>query len=208
MAFSDFKYPEVAKQFDLVEDEEINIFANVVSVEPTPYLKSALDFTTRLGVKAHSEAARSTYIVGPVLADVWSRFHGRLNLNVGTEFIGDESLKLRGYCDFIMSRGAQRSFVTAPVIMIFEAKRDSIPDGTGQCIAGMLGAQSFNLREGNPIDTVYGAVTTGTIWQFMSLKGKHLVIDEEEYLISDIEKILGILVKIVEPIASPISTAA
>lgn len=47
---------------------------------------------------------------------------------------------------------------------------------------------------------MYGVVTTGTIWKFLSLTGKTLAIDLNEYSIAQPEKILGILVSMVSAV--------
>jgi hypothetical protein len=44
------------------------------------------------------------------------------------------------------------------------------------------------------IKIVYGAVTIGTIWQFLKLEDKTISIDLTEYYIKDVKKILGILI--------------
>ncbi|MFO0762834.1 MAG: hypothetical protein U0359_40730 [Byssovorax sp.] len=49
------------------------------------------------------------------------------------------------------------------------------------------------------METLYGVVTTGTAWKFLSLTGKTLGIDLNEYSISQPDKILGILVSMVTP---------
>jgi hypothetical protein len=49
------------------------------------------------------------------------------------------------------------------------------------------------LLEENEIPLIYGAVTIGTIWQFLKLKDKIIFIDLSQYYIKDIKKILGIL---------------
>jgi DNA helicase HerA-like ATPase len=59
----------------------------------------------------------------------------------------------------------------------------------------MVAAQLFNQQEGNEISIIYGAVTTGTVWQFLKLENKVVSIDLTEYFIRDIQKILGILIK-------------
>ncbi|MBN3926537.1 MAG: hypothetical protein HWQ37_26210, partial [Nostoc sp. NMS4] len=41
--------------------------------------------------------------------------------------------------------------------------------------------------------TIYGAVTTGSIWQFLKLEAQTLTIDLSEYYLKDVNKILGIL---------------
>jgi hypothetical protein len=43
-------------------------------------------------------------------------------------------------------------------------------------------AQQFNQREKEPVDIVYGIVTTGDVWRFLSLKGTDVNIDRETYL--------------------------
>jgi hypothetical protein len=44
---------------------------------------------------------------------------------------------------------------------------------------------------------VYGVVTTGTNWRFLKLKPGTVYIDQHEYYIDRVEKILGILGAIV-----------
>ncbi|MEM8807412.1 MAG: hypothetical protein AAGF01_15440 [Cyanobacteria bacterium P01_G01_bin.38] len=43
------------------------------------------------------------------------------------------------------------------------------------------------------VDTVYGAVTTGTNWKFLTLTGKTVTIDAGKYYIKEVSKILAIL---------------
>jgi hypothetical protein len=101
---------------------------------------------------------------------------------------------LTGYCDDILSRSKEQLTVNAPVVMIVEAKNENIKGGLGQCLAEMIAAQTFNAREGNAIDTVYGAVTTGEIWKFLKLAGAVASIDlSDYYLVRDVSTILGIL---------------
>lgn len=57
----------------------------------------------------------------------------------------------------------------------------------------MLAAQLFNEQEGNQIPTIYGAVTSGTVWRFLKLEGQMVYIDRVEYYLSEVAKILGIL---------------
>ncbi len=60
-------------------------------------------------------------------------------------------------------------------------------------MAEMVAAQIFNDREGQKVDTIYGAVTTGTTWRFLRLIGSQLWIDDREYFINEVDHILGIL---------------
>ncbi|MGB3295803.1 MAG: hypothetical protein WBB01_22695 [Phormidesmis sp.] len=77
--------------------------------------------------------------------------------------------------------------------MLVEAKNENLKVGFPQRIAEMVAAQQFNQQKGNPIETVYGVVTIGTIWQFLRLPNCLVEIDSSEYYISDVGKILGIL---------------
>ncbi|ETX05340.1 MAG: hypothetical protein ETSY2_23540 [Candidatus Entotheonella gemina] len=56
----------------------------------------------------------------------------------------------------------------------------------------MVAAQRFNTSTGNPISWILGVVTTGSNWKFLRLEDQTVSIDFDEYLISQIGKILGI----------------
>jgi hypothetical protein len=200
MAFSEFRYPDVLDRLSVREEQVASLFADVPPVEPGPALRAWLPQSVPLGTTAHSEAARAIWIVGPVLADLWNRFPNRLNLLAGVDFQADAAAGLNGYVDFILCEGIQRFTVSAPVCLIFEAKRDSIPDGLGQAIAGMVGAQRYNAREGHPIDPIYGCVTTGSLWRFLRLSGATLTSDRREYFMAEVEEILGVLSSMIRPV--------
>ena len=52
----------------------------------------------------------------------------------------------------------------------------------------------FNVQRGNAIPTVYGVVTTGSLWKFLSLHAVTATIDTTEYYLDQIEKVVGIFV--------------
>lgn len=82
------------------------------------------------------------------------------------------------------------------VITLVEAKKEDIKAGFGKCAAEMLAAQLFNSCEGNSLNTIYGVVTSGTVWRFLKLQDKTIYIDNVEYYINQIAKILGIFLTI------------
>lgn len=82
--------------------------------------------------------------------------------------------------------------VSCPVITVVEAKNENIKGCLGQCIAEMVAAQRFNARSDKNFP-VYGVVTTGMIWKFLRLEERTLWIDQEDYFIKEIGKLLGIL---------------
>ena len=61
----------------------------------------------------------------------------------------------------------------------------------------MVAAQLFNELENNDIDTIYGIVTTGEIWKFLQITEQIVEIDLTDYYITDIGKILGVLLSFV-----------
>ena len=132
MAFSNFLYPDVLQELGLTFHTAVNLFGNVPPVPPGPILQPALAVGIQLGTSAHTEASRATWMVGPLLSDFWARYLGQICLIGGAEFAADPPAGLTGYCDFLIGRGPQQPQIVAPVVVIFEAKRDSIPDGLGQ----------------------------------------------------------------------------
>jgi hypothetical protein len=200
MAFSDFTYPAVLQDLGLTLAATTNLFPNVAPLQPGPALAHALPLGTSLGAAAHTETSRMIWMVGPVLADMWLRYNGAVCLIAGAEFTADPAARLNGWCDFLVCRAPHQSVIFAPVLLVFEAKRDSIPDGLGQCIAGMVGAQRFNARSHQHIDPIYGCVTTGTAWKFLRLSGTTLTTDMPEYTLQDVNHLLGILTSIVGPV--------
>ena len=99
-----------------------------------------------------------------------------------------------------MSLSPERLFISAPVIALVEAKKEDIKAGLGQCGAEMFAAQLFNEQEGNNIPTIYGAVTSGTVWRFLKLESNIVYIDPREYYLRDVGKILGILLSAIAPV--------
>lgn len=88
--------------------------------------------------------------------------------------------------------------LTAPVVAMAEAKNENLHTGLGQCIAAMVAAQEFNRKSNSPINTIYGVVTTGSLWTFLRLNGRELVYDPREYYINEIGSIMAILMHILQ----------
>jgi hypothetical protein len=194
MAYSDFTLSRVRKELGLQVAEVSNVFAEVPAFAASELLVSILDRSSRLARLIGTEKAKSEFLIAPILAEVVARLDDRVSLFSGTEFNIDAEKGLQGFCDFILSRSAEQLEITVPVMTIAEAKNDNIKSGIGQCIAEMLAAQIFNQREGMPIATIYGVVTTGSSWLFMRLIGDRVEIDDREYYINELDKILGILI--------------
>jgi hypothetical protein len=133
-------------------------------------------------------------IISEILIELKRILNGQISLFSGVSLDVDKEQGLNGYCDFMISKSPEQFFIKAPLIAIVEAKNENIPSGIGQCIAEMIAAKLFNERAGQPLATLYGAVTIGNLWKFLKYKGNNVFIDQQEYHISNPAKIVGILV--------------
>lgn len=204
MPFSNFTLSKVKSDFNITTLESQILFPNIDLIKPSELLTLNLKENLSLATAINTEKARSELIIMPVLTEVRRYLQGKISLFSGVDFNVDLDNGLNGTCDFILTRSSEQFFITKPVVTIIEAKRENIPSGLGQCIATMIAAQRFNEQEGEPIDTLYGAVTTGTDWKFLKLIRQTAYIDSSDYFISEIDKILGILVSTLQPELSPV----
>ncbi|WP_066383599.1 MULTISPECIES: hypothetical protein [unclassified Anabaena] len=193
MAYSDFKLHEIIDNFGLVIQESSGLFAKVEEQECSELLSTILQENVDLAVAISSEKARSEMIISPILLEIRRKFNYGISLFSGVDFTVDVQRGLNGFCDFILSLSPEQLFVRSPVIVLVESKNENLRSGLAQCMAEMVAAQIFNQRSGNVIKEIYGAVTIGTIWQFLKLENNIMSVDLSEYYIKDIKKILGIL---------------
>lgn len=197
MSYGEFSLKEVVQRFNLALVERPDLFEPAPQRKPGSLLQQTLKDAVPLALAIHTEKARSELIVAPVLLEMRRQMPDRVSFFSGIDFTVAPELGLGGCCDFLISRSALQEYPTAPVVAILEAKNDNIKSGLGQCVATMFGARLFNEREGQPINIIGGAVTTGTLWRFLRLTGDQLALDQREYAIAEIEKILGILFQFV-----------
>jgi hypothetical protein len=197
MAYSDFTLNDIKRQFHCSIDETTDVFAAVGEVEGSMWLQETLRETLPLALAVHTEKSRSELLITPILVELRKLARHQVSLFSGIDFSVDPSQGLNGVCDFIVSQSPEQLFVSAPVLIVVEAKNENIKGGLAQCIAVMVAARLFNDREGSGVEAVYGVVTTGTNWRFLKLASGVVYIDQREYYIDRVEKILGILVSII-----------
>jgi hypothetical protein len=197
VAYSDFTLREALERFGLTLTEVPDLFAGVPEVEPGPLLRALLPEFLPLALAINTEKARSELVIAPFLAALRAQLGHRFSVFSGIEFTVDPGQGLAGYCDFILSRSPEQQFLRSPVAAIVEAKNENIKAGLGQCVAAMVGARLFNEREGQPAPVVFGAVTSGSLWRFLRLTHPEVNLDEQEYHIRQVSKLVGILVHIV-----------
>lgn len=196
MAFRDFTFPEVQQTLG-VALAEADLFSGVPPAQPRPEFVTLIREGADLALAVNTEKARSEFIIAPVLFEVRRLLGGQCGLFSGIEFDVDADRGLNGYCDFLLTRSPRQIILSAPLVAVVEAKNDNLRSGLGQCIAAMVAAQEFNRKAGTPIETVYGAVTTGSAWKFLQLRAVEITIDIHEYYIVDVGRIMGILVHMI-----------
>ena len=199
MSYSDFTFQSLRDQLSLHLRQDASLFAHVEEVAVSEYLQTTLQENVALALNINTEKARSAMIVAPMLIEVRKILNKQVSLFSGVEFQVDAALGLTGVCDYIISKATNQVYVSAPVVMIVEAKNENIKAGLPQCIAAMYAAKLYNEREHNEVDRILGIVTTGSNWKFLTLEDTHVLIDYDEYLIDQAGKILAIILQALMP---------
>ena len=198
MAYSNFTFETVRKTFQLETDEAADISSGIEPMALSEYLTTTLARKVPLALAIGTEKASSELIVADILVELREKFEHRISFFSGIDFSVDAESGLTGVCDFLISLSPTQFHLEAPIVVLVEAKKDNPVLGFGQCVAEMLAAQRFNAEKENDLPCIYGAATTGTVWQFLKLEGQKLYIDSAIYSIGQCDKILGILASMVE----------
>lgn len=199
MAYNTFTLREVERRFEL-NTQELNgkIIEFYSEMQPSEWLKETLDYNIPLAVSINTEKAKSELIVMPILVELRKTLQNSISIFSGIEFNVDKESGLNGRCDFLISMDAHQLILKSPIITLVEAKNDNIQNGMGQCVAEMVAAQRFNKTYNKPLKTIYGAVTTGSIWKFLKLEGSEVFIEMRELYIKDLPEILGLMLQMIQ----------
>jgi hypothetical protein len=197
MAYNNFSLQSAIDQFEL-NLLDSRFCEQLSAVTPSPDFMAIFAQYLPLAQRAKSEKAKSELLVSPILVEVRRSVNNQIELFSGEEFNVDKEQGLNGFCDFLFSKSTVPYIIKAPVIMLVEAKKGELDIGLGQCVAEMVAAQIFNAKAGSEISTIYGCVTSGKLWQFLKLTDKNVTIDINEYYITPVDQILGILKWMVE----------
>lgn len=198
MFYSDFTLQTVVKELHVVLNERTNLFAHTPESLISEHLAITLKDNVPLALAINTEKSRSELIIAAILVELRKRPDYHIGLFSGVEFNVEPQRGLNGICDFLITRSPEQLFIRAPAIVIVEAKNENIKGGLGQCITTMVAARVFNIQEDQPGAMVYGAVTSGSVWKFLQLVDQTVFIDVEEYHITNVAKILGILLHMAE----------
>ena len=193
MAYSEFTLRILKERFGITATDAEDLFHDVPPLSASDFFRTLLKRHLPIVRGLGTEKTRSEMIIAPLLVELREQSGHQVAVFSGVEFSVDTAQGLYGFCDFLVSRSPTMLSVTAPVLAVVEAKREDLAAGVAQCIAEMYAAALFNARDGEPRETLYGAVTSGTNWRFLRLRGLLAEVDVQEYFIEDVDKILGIL---------------
>lgn len=194
MPYSSFTFERIKREFNIVLNEKNGLFLKTNLIELNQeFINSLLEDNVSLALAINTEKARSELIIVPILLEVRKLLKKQISLFSGIDFNVDEQKDLKGVCDFVIGLSQEQLFLDAPIITLVEAKRENLIEGIPQCIAEMIAAQIFNQRQGKEIQSIYGVVTTGSLWKFLKLTNQTVDLDLDEYHIKETSKIVSII---------------
>jgi len=194
MSYSSFTNLDLKRQFGVEQIYRTDLLTHIAPRPVSDLLKAFLSENFNFALAQGTEKARSEYIIAPVFSELRKQAHEKISVFSGWELNVDAARGLNGFCDFLVSRSPYQSALEAPIVVAVEAKKEDFEKGISQCIAEMIGARIYNEQLGNPIEEIYGCVTTGDVWRFLKLKGNLAEVESRAFEITeDLEKILGIL---------------
>jgi hypothetical protein len=138
MAYSNFTLARVKKELGIEVVEGVSLFATVEPVRISDLLRQLLDREGGLATLINTEKARSEFLIAPILADVRQQSKRQVSLFSGSSFNVDMEKGLIEFCDFILSQSEEQIDVTTPMVMIVEAKNESVIGGLGQFLGVLL----------------------------------------------------------------------
>ncbi len=195
MAYTDFTLDAVLDKFELVPDR-LELFSELLPVPPSDWLLETLKRFEPLAFT--SEKSRSEFIIAPILSEARSNAKNIFTIYSGQRLDGDSSLGLTGECDFIFAKSPAVFALRSPIVSVVEAKKQDVELGLGQCVAQLLAARYFNQKHEINFPKLYGCVTTGEVWQFLSLEGNQLILDANRYQLDSLSEILAVFKRILD----------
>lgn len=197
MAYSDFKtFDQINQDLGIAIETGSELYRHIEPVKLTAWFIETMKMAYTRAILINTESSRQSLIVDNVLMEL--NQHIEISFFLENTFNVDADKGLTGNPDGIISKSDNQLYITSPVIVMVEAKKSDLGSGLPQCIAEMEAARIFNERKGKPVSPVYGVVTDGVLWQFLSLQDSTATVDSYLYNFDDGSKIVGILKFFVE----------
>jgi hypothetical protein len=195
MGYGDYSFESLLAKFEL-SVRLSKLFSDAKPILAGSWLKETLQRGRNMAF--FSEKSRSEFIVVPVLLYCKQLLGEDFFIYSGVRLDVEADLGLKGECDFILAKTPPTPVLRHPLMIVVEAKKNDIEEGMAQCAAQMIAARLFNEQHRAAERHMHGCVTTGEVWQFLRLQDKDLLVDEDRYHITEVEKVLGVLVAIMQ----------
>jgi hypothetical protein len=146
----------------------------------------------RKRMRLENETARREAFVSPVLLEVCEVADRQLQ----TEYAIAVNDYLKGNLDYYI--GSSRLPEQELGLLVVEAKQSDLVRGFTQLAIELIALDQWT-RSKTPL--LYGAVTTGEVWQFGAYhrEGKQILADQEQYeLFNDLDRLVGVLLGILQ----------
>lgn len=190
-SFTDYFKLNFAPQ-DILAYFEVSLERRSLSL---PHSDSPLDRLTDLKTRIEeslprlsltSEMARREFLIAPVLMDVLHYTQASLNV----EYPVSVSHQLKGSLDYFLQH--HQTF------LVIEAKNEDLERGFVQLAVELIALDQW-IESDQPI--LYGAISTGNIWQFgrFQRQSRHITQDVDLYRVpADLEDLLRVLLNILD----------
>lgn len=143
MAYSDFKTLEQINQaLGIIIQADSNCYRQVEPVTLSQWFIDTMAMAYIKAIRINTESARQALIVDNVLLELSQ--HVNISFFLENAFHVDSNKGLTGNPDGIISKSANQLYITAPVVVLVEAKKSDLGSGVPQCIAEMEAARLFN----------------------------------------------------------------
>ncbi|MCU0341863.1 MAG: hypothetical protein MUE30_18470 [Spirosomaceae bacterium] len=197
MAYRDFTFAKLEHDFQIRQSRK-SLFESraILPMQPSEWLLTTLKRAKTMPLR--SEKSRSENLISPIINEIRQNNIDVIEVFSGEILNADPKAKLNGEVDFIFVHYPQSAEIREPIFNVTEAKRGAVEEGWAQCAAQMYGARVFNQKHDNAIVDIYGAVSNGYDWQFLSLEAHQVFIDDSVYTIDNLPQLLGILQFIVD----------
>ncbi len=101
MLYKDFTLDTIEEKFD-VSNQVVPLFKDIKKVEPSDWLKKALETAQELPIR--SEKAKSESIVFPILVELRNKNEKYFTIHSGDTLTANAEVGLDGECDFILAK--------------------------------------------------------------------------------------------------------
>ncbi len=134
------------------------------------------------------ESSRREFLIAPVIGQLLVEFD---DFQISTEKIIKFDNLLKGKLDYFLS--------TNSCFLVLEAKNENMESGLKQLATQMIAVDKILQTKKNQTKNLYGVISTGIEWKFVILdrEKKEFLFDMNLYFLpNDLEKILGIIIKL------------